>query len=247
MFGGNSTLFDTQDSSKTKCVFFKRMRAHVCVDEARLWFCIVRTEQRDYDPPSFIFYMWAIGTESMWAVNSFEAQLLRAIQQSHLWLYKDHMWGVRCLSSIRTHFRSARGCRRWNTFLCTAILCLHVQIKAIFQMWRLRTQQRQEYEYLHVNQHILDKPESYATRSVMSVAGRIVLVVFFNHLIQENTLFMDFCVILWWQHLLSFSWSTMEDESTRKIASRSWSTHTSATAINQGISRKCCKRKRKNK
>lgn len=92
MSGGNSTSFDTQDSSKTKCVFFFK-NAHVCVDKARLSFCIVRTEQRDYVPPSFIFYMWAIGTESMWAVNSFEAPLLRAIQRSHLRLYKDHTCG----------------------------------------------------------------------------------------------------------------------------------------------------------
>lgn len=42
MFGGNSTSFDTQDSSKAKCVF--KINAHVC-DKAWLWFCTVRTER----------------------------------------------------------------------------------------------------------------------------------------------------------------------------------------------------------
>lgn len=48
---------------------------------------------------------------------------------------------------------------------------------------------------LHVNLHILNKPESYTTRVMMMVAGMLFWLFFNSHLIQENTFFIDFCAI----------------------------------------------------
>lgn len=113
-------------------------------------------------------------------------------------------------------------------------ITIQILMRTVFTVRCWHAQQLREYSCLHVNQHFLNTPE---TRLVVGVWCHDVggQANWFSHPIQineANTLFsFSHCLALlfwfsyiavWWHHLLSLIYSTVEDENMSKWPLEAW-------------------------